>query len=152
MIFGMLNPSKIWHENFFQDLTYQKLLKSVNLEIFNGVIQKNKRCTFWGHSVGFCKGWTKVERRRRAGWGAEEGGCAPSPENFSMSERKWRVPVHSVALFLKLKWLQGNASKLIFCIHRENLLQYDNSRHVGVYCGLQSCPFACCVPTSMLAR
>jgi len=41
--------------------------------------------------------------------------------------------------------------KIIFCIYRDDLLQSDDSRHVGVYCGRQSAPFACCVPTPMLA-
>ena len=77
----------------------------------------------------------------------KEGGTA------GLEHRRRRGPVDAgkFIYFLnvsELKSLQEKASKLFFCIHRDDLLQSDDSRHVGVYCGRQSEPFASCVPTS----
>jgi len=70
-------------------------------------------------------------------WG---GGYAPSPEHF-LNENGVFWWTLDGAQFLTLKRLQEKASILFFCIHWDDLLQSDNSRHVGVYCGRQSALF-----------
>jgi len=105
-------------------------------------------------------GWTKsllyrVERWMRAVRGADPlGAYGAAP----YAPRGWVRFLNENGLFwctlehcFNVKMPARKGLKIIFCIYRDDLLQSDDSRHVGVYCGRQSAPFACCVPTPMLA-